>query len=117
MSSRAIDPIEALVSVIVTVLLAAPFVTSCAVHRHWDYSGANNRKATGEAQTHVDALEEAGVDAKFVSCMGQDTDRDGYVACTIVVDGKDKTIDCAGEAMFWPNHDCKDFVAKVRVSR
>jgi hypothetical protein len=49
--------------------------------------------------TQLGALQYAQSDGgKFVSCSGQDSDRDGYVACTIKdVSGTDKAIVCSYE--------------------
>jgi hypothetical protein len=36
--------------------------------------------------------------------------------CLAVVDGQPRTIDCAGMALVFENHGCKDYVAKLRVT-
>jgi prepilin-type N-terminal cleavage/methylation domain-containing protein len=79
------------------------------------YNGRNREHATQEAQRYVAALADAGVDVRFVGCMDHDTDGDGYLACTIAVDGQPQTIDCAGDALVMENHGCKAYVAKIRV--
>lgn len=96
----------------VSILLCATLLlTGC-----WNYTGANREKAGDEAAKYIAGLNAAGSDAKFVECMEMDTDGDGYVACTIVVDGTPRTIDCAGKALIFENHGCKDYVAKLRVT-
>lgn len=92
-------------------LLASFTLSGC-----WNYTGENQEKAGAEAAKYIAALQAAGSDAKFVECMQMDTDGDGYVACTIIVDGVPRTIDCAGKALVWENHGCKDYVAKIRVT-
>ena len=91
--------------------MATLLLTGC-----WNYTGENQAKAGAEAAKYIKALQAAGSDAKFVDCMQMDTDGDGYLACTIVVDGSPRTIDCAGKAFVFENHGCKDYVAKLRVT-
>lgn len=35
---------------------------------------------------------------KFISCSGQDSDKDGYVTCTVQVDDRSQDIACAYQA-------------------
>ena len=83
-----------------------------------NYGGRNHAHAVKEAKHYVASLVDAGVDAKFVSCVEFDTDNppDNYLACTITVDNVPQTIDCAGDAIVMENHGCKAYVPKLRVT-
>jgi len=79
-------------------------------------SGAHHTQAVEEAQAYALEASDAGADVQFVSCMTHDTDGDGYVACSFVVEGTPVTLDCAGKSLVWQNHGCKEYVAKLRVT-
>jgi hypothetical protein len=91
-------------------------ITILSLSACWNYTGENHKKAIAEAKKYVAALNKAGGSAAFVECMDHDTDNDGYLACTIAVDGQPRTIDCAGKSLIQDNHGCKDYVAKIRVT-
>jgi hypothetical protein len=92
-------------------LIFALLITGC-----FNYTGENHKHAEQEAKTYVKKLAAAGIDVKFIECMQHDTDADGYLACTIAVDGTPQTIDCAGKDLVQSNHGCKAYVAKLRVT-
>ena len=112
-ASRGFTIIELLVVLAVVGIAAAVIFGACSMN----LSGRNHEHAEQEAKRYVAALVDAGVDAHFVGCVDHDTDGDGYLACTVVVDQQSQTIDCAGDAVMFDNHGCKAYVAKIRVNQ
>jgi hypothetical protein len=80
----------------------------------YNWTGANFKQAEKEAKFYAKEATKAGADVKFVSCMKYDTDHDGYLACSFLINGAPATLDCAGKAFFMQNHGCKEYVAKMR---
>jgi len=85
------------------------FLSGC-----FNWTGANQQQAEKEAKFYAKEASAAGADVKFVSCMKHDTDYDGYLACSFLVNGNPVTLDCAGKAFFMQNHGCKEYIAKMR---
>lgn len=82
----------------------------------FNLSGENHDKAEREAKQYAKQVSEAGSDIHFVSCMDHDTDGDGYLACSFILNGKPVTLDCAGKSLIQDNHGCKQYVAKLRMN-
>jgi hypothetical protein len=79
-------------------------------------NGAHHRHAESEAKIYAQKVQHNGGDLQFVSCVRHDTDGDGYLACSFTSNGQVVTLDCAGQAVLFQNHGCKEYVAKMRRS-
>ena len=98
-------------------LLAAALIVAGVGYNWHNLTGAHAKKAEQEALAYVAALRAAGTTVTFVNCNGHDSDHDGYVACSFVVDGKPLTLDCAGKSWLQDNRGCKEYVAKLHATR
>ena len=70
-----------------TVLAVIGLLGFLAFRCNMNYGGANHAHAVKEAHAYVEQLRKSGVSAEF---------------------------DCAGAALVWENHGCKEYVAKMR---
>lgn len=75
----------------VAVVVAVTFVTSCGEWR------GTAEHAEAAARTHADKL---GWKVKGIACTGADTDADGYISCTLVLEGgSERALECASGGM------------------
>jgi flagellar basal body-associated protein FliL len=64
----------------------------------------SSEAAKAEARRHA---QELGWDVQGIACTGIDSDGDGYIACTVVLqDGSERNLECASGGITWTS-GCK----------
>lgn len=89
----------------ITLIASILFLTGCP-----NLTGAHKTKAQESAKIWA---QELGMEYKSVVCNKQDTDGDGYVSCTFMLEEDKRTqVECAGA---WTlNEGCRDPKAQIR---
>lgn len=107
-NARGFTLTELMIVIAIMGVFLAIAVTACI--------GATSGKETKEAATKdaKNFVEELGWKASGISCSDVDSDRDGYVSCTIALtNGTNEFVECRGAYSF--GHGCR--IPKLRVDR
>ena len=107
------------ISVVLEVLIALVALVFCG---YWflaatcyQYSGANQQAAQENAETYAAEL---GLVLTGVACVEHGTDQDGYVSCTLRLEGGViENVECAGKSAFVDNHGCRQPKLSVGLRR
>lgn len=101
--------VELLIAVVVIVILAAVVGGGCWVA--CGGAGVSSRKANAETYARQYAREFMGTQNPVVSCMGTDTDMNGYVTCSVArAPGEPvRQIECVSNWILQYNKGCREY--------